>query len=89
MKLLKRYLLNLLLALDQFGNALGAGDADETISSRLGRIKRKHGGRIPWRRPLSKLIDWCLEKIDPGHRIDAIEHDEGDDGLVDKPKRPG
>ena len=82
---MKRYVINLLLALDQLGNALGAGDVDETISSRLGRIKRRRGGRIPWSRPVSKIVDACLEWIDPGHTIDAIEEDEGAGGLVDKP----
>lgn len=33
---MKRYMVNLLIALDQFGNALFAGDPDETISSRAG-----------------------------------------------------
>ena len=76
---------NILIALDQFGNALGGGDPDETISSRLGKLKEKHGGKIPWRRPFSKLIDWGLERIDKGHSIDAIEEDEGKDAVLDKP----
>jgi len=46
--------------------------------------KRKHGGSIPWRRPLSKIIDMGLDKIDPNHSIDAIEEDEGSDAIIDK-----
>jgi hypothetical protein len=66
--------LGVLIALDQLGNALGGGDPDETISSRIGRTKLKFGGRIPfWRRPGHSLIDKMLEKIDPGHSVDAIE----------------
>lgn len=68
------------------GNVLAGGDPDETISSRLGKMKRRYGGSIPWKRPLSKVIDWGLDKIDPNHSTDAIEEDEGKDALVDKDK---
>lgn len=77
-----KYLLNILISIDQFGNVLAGGDPDETISSRLGKIKRKHSGIIPWRRPLSKIVDWGLNKIDPNHSIDAIEEDEGGDAIL-------
>ena len=83
MGILKRYLKSVILALDQFGNALAGGDRDETISSRLGKIKRAHDGVIPWRRhPLAWFIDWGLEKVDPGHSIDSIDDTEGDDAVV-------
>lgn len=83
MKWLRRWSINILLAVDQLGNALAGGDPDETISSRLGKIKRDHGGIIPWwPHPLAKVLDWCLERIDPNHSIDAIEHDEGGDAVV-------
>ena len=77
-----KYLLNILISIDQFGSAMTGGDPDETISSRLGKLKRKHGGKIPWRHPFSKSIDWVLDKIDPGHSIGSIEEDEGKDGVV-------
>jgi len=81
-------ILRILLALDQLGNTIlvcfpwpfswpGLGNEDETISSTLGRLKQKHGGKIPWRWPFAKIIDWGLDKIDPNHSIDAIEEDEG------------
>lgn len=82
---LGKYIMNVLISLDQLGNSLLLGDPDETISSRIGRIKRKWGGRIPWRRPVTRIADWVLEQIDPGHSLNAIEPDEGADGLVDKP----
>ena len=85
MKYVGRYLLNVLLSIDQLGNSLLCGDPDETISSRIGRIKRKWNGRIPRWRICTRLTDWALDKIDPGHSIDAIEDDEGHDGLVDRP----
>lgn len=72
-----KYILNILISIDQLGNTLTGGDPDETISSRLGKIKRKYGGIIPWTKPLARLIDWGLEKIDKNHCIDAIEEDEG------------
>jgi len=79
-----KWLLNILISIDQLGNTITGGDPDETISSRLGKMKVKHGGRIPWYRPLSKVVDWGLDKIDPNHSIDAIETDEGKDAIVDK-----
>jgi len=81
-----KYFLNVLVGLDQMGNALLGGDPDETISSRLGKLKQKHGGRIPWHRPVSKVVDWGLDRIDPNHSVDAIETDEGDDAIIDKSK---
>ena len=85
---------NILIGLDQLGNTIlpclpwpftwpGVGFPDETISSTLGKLKKKHGGKIPWRWAFAKMIDWCLEKIDSGHSIDAIEHDEGSNAVID------
>lgn len=65
------YVLRVLIALDQFGNAIAGGDPDETISSRIGR--RKKAGKLSWRTPLSMAIDIMLEKIDPGHCVRNIE----------------
>lgn len=78
---MNKYCLNFLISIDQLGNTLAGGDPDETISSRLGKLKLKHKGSIPWYRPLSKIIDWGLDKIDPGHSIDAIECDEGENAI--------
>jgi len=80
----KKYMLNLLISVDQLGNVIFGGDPDETISSRLGKIKKKHGGKIPWSRPVCKIIDAGLDKIDPNHSIEAIEDDEGKNAIVDK-----
>lgn len=85
MKVWRKWALNILLSIDQLGNSILGGDPDETISSRLGRIKTLHGGRIPWSRPFSKVADWVLDKIDPNHSIDAIEK-EGRDGIFDRPR---
>lgn len=80
--------LRFLLAVDQLGNNVPvvsrlmfgpyAGQSeDETISSSLGKLKESRGGKIPWRYPVAKLVDWGLDKIDKNHSVDAIEHDEG------------
>ena len=79
-----KWVLNILISIDQTVNSFLGGDPDETISSRLGKMKVKHGGKIPWYRPLSKIVDFGLDKIDPNHSIDAIEADEGKDAIVDK-----
>ena len=70
------YIIGVLIGIDQLANAILAGNPDETISSRIGKTKRRHGGVIPWRYPLRKIVDWFLEKLDPNHSIDAIEDDE-------------
>ena len=80
----KKYLLNIAISIDQLLNTFLGGDPDEVYSSRLGKIKKKHGGKIPWSRPVCRIIDAGLEVIDPNHSVDAIEADEGKDAIVDK-----
>lgn len=41
--IMKRYLWNLLIALDQLGNAVAAGDPHEPISSRAGKPSAQAG----------------------------------------------
>lgn len=63
------YFSNLLIAVDQFGNAVMGGDPDETISSRAGR-------RWPnslWAKFIDYLFFWQPVKR---HVISAIEHSE-------------
>ena len=74
-------MLNVLIGVDQLFNAVFLGDPDETISSRIGKIKVRFGGKIPRRKFLTRVIDWGLEKIDPGHSVDSIEPDEGSDAI--------
>lgn len=59
---------NILIAIDQLGNAYGGGDPDETISSRASKQMHKRGWRA-----LAKVLDL----IDPGHVERAREADEG------------
>jgi hypothetical protein len=73
-----RYSANVIIAMDQLGNALWGGSPDETISSRLGRIERHYGGRqnIPWYRGGARVLNWALDKIQKDHCVRAVEEDE-------------
>lgn len=74
MNLLKAYLWNLFVAVDQLLNTLAFGDPDETISSRLG----KASGRCALCRALCRL----LSRIDARHCEKSIEPDEGKNGII-------
>lgn len=74
--IVKKYIWNILISIDQLCNTLLGGLPDETISSRIGKFARKHGGKCPKNRPLTYVLWWILEKIDYNHCIDAIEEDE-------------
>jgi len=69
---MRKYLKNILIAIDQGFNALIGGDPDETISSRA--AKNQHKWYWRW-------IGYFLEWIDPGHLSKSIETDEGGDAL--------
>ena len=87
--IIKKYITNILISLDQTGNALCGGDPDETFSSHIGKVKKALGGRIGWERPVLKILDFILDRIDRNHSVDAIEEDEGGDSLrsVDRPEK--
>jgi len=71
-----KYGWNILITHDQVGNTLFAGDPDETISSRTGKMQKT--GAF-WARALC----WVLNKLDTGHCVDAEEGDEGKDKIID------
>lgn len=66
--MIRSYVINVLVALDQLGNALIGGDPDETISSHCAKRRTEPGWRI-----LAAFLEW----LDPGHLDRAIEPDEG------------
>lgn len=70
---MKRYLFNILIALDQLLNALAKGDPDETISSRAGKYVVRGRGWFPCQ--LCKLLDIVFRQKD--HCKNSIELDEG------------
>lgn len=74
MTLLKAYLWNLLIAVDQLLNTLIFGDPDETLSSRLGKVS----GRCA----LCRAICQLLSRIDARHCEKSIEPDEGKNGII-------
>jgi len=71
LKILGKYLLNILISIDQLINTLAGGDPDETISSRLGKFYKNSF--------LVKILNW----IDSNHCKDSIEEDEGKDRIID------
>jgi hypothetical protein len=73
------YVIRVLIAVDQLGNALSGGFPDETISSRLGKRKLVRGGVLSWRDwyGVAKPLDWALDKIEPGHCVKSIQPDRG------------
>ena len=74
MKKLRRYIWNILIAIDQLFNTIFGGDPDETISSRLG----KHRNANWFTRLLSRFLDLFQSK----HVEKSIELDEGKDEVL-------
>ena len=72
---MKRYLLNLLIALDQGGNAFFGGSPDETISSRVGRAALRE---VRGAQTLRSIIDWLFLNLtgERDHCANSIEWDE-------------
>jgi hypothetical protein len=56
---MKKYFWNLLISIDQFGNALIGGNPDETISS--------HSGRRLTTCVLCRWLCWCLNWFEKDH----------------------
>lgn len=73
--MVKRYLWNILISLDQLGNALLAGSPDETISSRAGKAMRE--GKA-WGCVLCRF----LNLFENEHCAKSIEPDEGADAAL-------
>lgn len=76
--MIKKYLKNILISIDQFFNTLFGGSPDETISSRLGRNYKNSF--------LEKFVDWIFswQKKSEGHCESAIEWDENENDSIFK-----
>lgn len=72
---MKRYFLNLLIVLDEFGNALTGGDPGETISSRAGKVMNE--GKS-WGCVLCKFLDMFQKD----HCLLSINKDDGSRAVV-------
>lgn len=70
--MVKRYIWNLLISIDQLANTLLGGFPDETISSRMGKKIRDNEAC-----PVCIFLCKLLNIIDPGHCEKSIEDDEG------------
>jgi len=70
----QNYILNLLLSLDQLGNAIMGGNYDETISGTLGKMVVEN--KLEGKTLLTALV-YVLNKLDEDHCLDAIEFDRG------------
>lgn len=68
----KRRWFNVLIGIDQLGNAYLGGDPDETISSRAAKNSHVWGWHV---------LGVILNKIDPGHLQRSLERDEGKDQI--------
>lgn len=67
---MKRWIINVLIALDRLVNALLGGDPRETLSSRMGKARE--------RCPVCYWICRGLHWLDPSHCDDARNDDAGD-----------
>jgi hypothetical protein len=75
--MVKRYIWNILISIDQLCNAVLGGDPDETMSSRMGKHLANHD-----KCPVCNFLCWLLNKIQKDHCIKAIESDEGKDAVL-------
>lgn len=81
MNILLKYIKNILIAADQFVNAVTGGDPDETISSRTGKIYTAWNGRDrKW--TVAYWIHLVLNKLQKNHCERAIEEDEGKNKIL-------
>jgi hypothetical protein len=69
--MLKKYIWNILIAIDQFFNAVLGGDSDETISSRMGKHVAKRDC------PFCNFVCKALNLFQKDHCVKSIEVDEG------------
>lgn len=80
---MKKYVWNLLIAVDQLCNAILGGDPDETISSRLGKWARS-GYHIACdtRLLVWAVANWVVNRFEKDHFRKSIDDTEGDDAVL-------
>lgn len=70
-----KYIKQVLTAIDQLGNALAGGNADMTISARVGHHAASPGYAWPWVL-LETIINWAFEPVDgENHCIKALSRE--------------
>lgn len=71
----KSYILEVLIAFDQLGNALAGGHADQTVSGRVGWHANYGNHIIRWLFPQA-VINWGFSPVHgDNHCLDSIEFD--------------
>jgi hypothetical protein len=75
MKVLNRFMLNMLVLLDQLGNTLTGGSPNETISERAAKARNN---KKAWGCVLCRLLD-CIQK---DHCNNALKSTIGDDAII-------
>ena len=83
---LGRYLLNVLIVIDEVGSTLTGGDPHETISSRLGKAHLGEYGKT-WKvltAPLFYAVDWVALTFfgQKDHCVSAIDPNEGSEASL-------
>ncbi len=78
-----QYASHLFVSIDQLGNALASGNADNTISARVGYYNHHYSfenGKVPWYWVVfQKIIDNAFCPVDgPGHCHEAYHNDAGE-----------
>lgn len=81
--MIKKYILNNLISLDQAINTLFGGDPDETISSRMGKWARNGENNRGLKKPLYKIANFIVELFEKDHFKKSIENDEGRNEVID------
>jgi len=72
--MIKKYIHNILISLDQLVNTLLGGDPDETISSRVGK---NYDNSI-----IEKMINFLFSSRQKDHCSESIEWDEGNNKII-------
>ena len=73
MKMIICYLWNIATAASQLFNAFLFGEPDETVSSRLGRMKRSYGGKFPSHLWYFDIFDRILNRAENDHLYKSIK----------------
>lgn len=73
----KSYILEVLIAFDQLGNALAGGNADQTVSGRVGWHANYGNHILYWLFPQA-VINWGFSPVhEDNHCLDSIEFNRG------------
>jgi len=72
------WILRILIAIDQLGNAIAGGNPDATISARVGYFSQKEHCPYQWYwKTLEWIIDFTFYPIDgPNHCLHAFQRDK-------------